>query len=50
MEPHVLGGGGSLANHGTGEHDKRGMQVGTAPGALLVEAEHEIGSSYEATV
>ena len=50
MDPHVLGGGGSLASHGTSKRDKQALRVRNALGALLEEAEHEIGSSYEAIV
>ena len=41
---------GSLANQGTGKRDKQAIRVRNALGALLEEVEHEIGTSYEATV
>ena len=47
--PRSRGGGGSLASHGTGKCDKQAVRATNALGALLEEAEHEIGSSFEAT-
>ena len=44
------GGGGSLTSSGIGERDKQADRVRNTLGALLEEAEREIGSSYEATV
>ena len=44
------GGGGALADHGTGKRDRQAIWITNALGALLEEAEHAIGGSYEATV
>ena len=43
-------GGGALAHHGTGERDKQAVGIRNILGALLEEAEHGIGSSYEPTL
>ena len=48
--PSPGGGGGLLADNGTGERDKQAVQVRNALGAFLESAEREIGSSYEAIV
>ena len=39
-----------VASQGSSERDKQALRVRNALGAFLGEAEHEIGSSYEATM